>query len=168
MPHRLARTLKLRSLSFHNAADIVEAIPINVWGWRRKLESGAEVTFLGREAELLNVQLTVAVKLPGFVSASEAQAILPQPGQCVWCSLCVSNRLHLRLTLDSSKLDDAACRLYGLHELSCMQACNVATTINDRRLASQYARATLSRWHNPAKQYYARLRLGGLAATTVL
>ena len=45
-----------------------------------------------------------------------------------------------------------------------MNACKVATALGDYHGAAQYAKVTLRRWHNPVKQYFAQLRLGGLRA----
>ena len=45
-----------------------------------------------------------------------------------------------------------------------MNACKVAAALGDYHGAAQYAKATLRQWHNPVKQYFARLRLGGLSS----
>ena len=53
-----------------------------------------------------------------------------------------------------------------MYDLAAMQACKLATTLGDYKLARQHANATLRRCHNPVKIYYAGLRLGDLLAVT--
>merc|ERR1719238_1946392 len=121
----------------------MHAFPVNPWAWGRKLEGGADLTYLAPATILLNAQITFLVKLPSSVPASEARAILPLP--------------------DRGELDDRLCILQT-HELVSMQACRLAAALEDHPLAAQHAKATLRRTHNPVKYYFAHRRLGGLRA----
>ena len=62
---------------------------------------------------------------------------------------------------DCGEFDDGVMKIWGLFEMSCMQACKVAAALEDFGLAAQYPKAELRRCHNPVKQYFANLRLGG-------
>ena len=78
---RFSRVLQLRSLSYSNVAGMMNALPTLVWGWKRELEGGGAITLHSRDSALLNIQLTMAAKLPDLVTASEARAVLPPPGR---------------------------------------------------------------------------------------
>ena len=79
-PERLISVLTSRSLSYHNAADVVNALPTNPWAWRREVEAGAEIIFLGSKATLQNILLLMITNQSAGFSEQEVETMLPAPG----------------------------------------------------------------------------------------
>ena len=67
-------------------------------------------------------------------------------------------------SLDCEELEDATFKLFSYFEVGYMQACRVAAALGDYHFAEQYAKATLRGYTNPVHNFFARLRLGRLAA----
>ena len=76
---RLARTAKLRLLSYHNVADMKNGFS-SVATWRRKLADGGEILWFCLESTLLSTKLTLIANMPSTVSAPEVKAMLPAAG----------------------------------------------------------------------------------------